>query len=797
MGKGARKRRKKGHRAGSVRRSKLPREAPGADGERGAPDQRRLSRSALMWPALAMVVALSAVLLWAQRPQAETESAPVAAEVKSSDDDGARSHALMVAELRDIVARTDRENFWLGNAELLRKRKRHGQLGTDAPAGERWRSHLEVGLAELRLGNEVEALEHLQSAYDLLPGITAELPPGWAELTIFELGMAHMRRGETLNCSARHTGESCILPIRGAGIHQDRSGSERAIERFVEVLKRTETGSTLNLKARWALNLAAMTLGDYPGKVPAQYLIPPEVYRSEQSFPRFANVAPALGVDSFNLYGAAIVDDFTGDGYFDILTTTFDVEDTMHLFRNQRDGTFADVAEAANLGDLYGGINAVQADYDNDGDLDFYVLRGAWLRQYGLHPNSLVRNNGDGTFTDVTFAAGLANERFPTQTGAWADYDNDGFVDLYVGNEHSQAQSAPSHLYRNNGDGTFTEVGAKAGVTNMRYVKGVVWGDYDGDRFPDLYTSTMGGPNRLYRNNGDGTFTDRAEELGVTRPHESFPIWFWDVNNDGHLDLFVSSYLGDKDAVALVAASYLGLGIDFEMPHLYLGDGEGGFTEAGRQYALDRLSLPMGANFGDLDSDGHLDFYLGTGYPDFEALMPNVMYRNVDGKRFTDVTYNGGFGHLQKGHSVAFADLDNDGDQDIFEQMGGIFPGDRFSDALFVNPGFGNHWLSVTLEGVETNRAAIGARLKAVLEEGGRERTVYRHVTSGGSFGSNPLRQLIGLGKASRVVELEVSWPTSSTTQVFTGLDMDSHIKIVEGRDVVQRLTLEPLSLSP
>jgi hypothetical protein len=198
----------------------------------------------------------------------------------------------------------------------------------------------------------------------------------------------------------------------------------------------------------------------------------------------------------------------------------------------------------------------------------------------------------------------------------------------------------------------------------------------------------------------------------------------------------------------------------------------------------------MGANFGDVDNDGYLDFYLGTGYPDYEAVMPNVLYRNRGGRGFVDVTLAGGFGHLQKGHAIAFADFDHDGDQDVFAQMGGAFPGDRFADALFENPGFGNHWIALRLIGSESNRAAIGARLHLQVTENGVRRSIYKHVNSGGSFGSNPLRQTIGLGRASSIDRLEVYWPTSDLTQVFRDVEFNRFIEIVEGSDELVHLEL-------
>jgi hypothetical protein len=171
--------------------------------------------------------------------------------------------------------------------------------------------------------------------------------------------------------------------------------------------------------------------------------------------------------------------------------------------------------------------------------------------------------------------------------------------------------------------------------------------------------------------------------------------------------------------------------------------------------------------------------------------MPNVMYRNKGGKGFADVTTNGGFGHLQKGHGVAFADLDGDGDQDVIVKMGGGFPGDAYGIALFENPGFGNHWIEIRLVGVRSNRSAIGARIKVDITEGGAHRSIYRTVGTGGSFGCNPLRQEIGLGKAEKIDALEIFWPASRTRQTFRDLAADRFVEITEGRDEVRPLELK------
>ncbi len=202
----------------------------------------------------------------------------------------------------------------------------------------------------------------------------------------------------------------------------------------------------------------------------------------------------------------------------------------------------------------------------------------------------------------------------------------------------------------------------------------------------------------------------------------------------------------------------------------------------------------MGANFGDLDNDGYLDFYLGTGYPGPEGLMPNVMYWNQEGKAFKDITYAGGFGHLQKGHGIAFADIDNDGDQDVFQQMGGFLPADPFHNALFENPGFGNHWITLELEGTKSNRSAIGARIRLEVEEQESRRSIYRWVNSGGTFGANPFRQEIGVGKAKRIARIQIDWP-SGASQEFHELAVDQFIRVREGEKNYSQLQRHPFQL--
>ena len=407
-----------------------------------------------------------------------------------------------------------------------------------------------------------------------------------------------MRVGETQNCCNRFTPESCVLPIRGQGIHTEKGASKQAIEYFTEVLAGSPKNSLLHLGSRWLLNIAYMTIGAHPDAVPEAYRINPQAFESGEPFPRFVNIAPRLGLDTFSLSGGAIADDFDNDGYLDLVVSTWDTAGQIRFFRNEQNGTFSDRTEVAGLAGITGGLNLVQADYNNDGNVDVLVLRGAWLVQWGKHPNSLLRNNGDGTFTDVTFDAGLAKVHYPTQTASWADYDNDGDLDLYVGNEALLGLPAPGQLFRNNGDGTFMDVAPQAGVTNDRFAKAVVWGDYDNDRLPDLYVSNQGapkrrGPNRLYRNQGDGTFVNVAPELGVAGPEKSFPAWYWDFDNDGNLDLYVSAYSAN---IGDLAGAYLGLRFEkTKLARLYRGDGQGGFEDVAVERNLRRPNAPMGA----------------------------------------------------------------------------------------------------------------------------------------------------------------------------------------------------------
>jgi hypothetical protein len=702
----------------------------------------------------------------------------------------------MVRLLAEIAEKTINSsiNEFFERGELRALAAELKAMPSDGDAGRRLQLNFLLGWHYLRLGEVDSAVEHYLVAHRLLNRVKHRVPAEQISQAAFDTGIAFMRLGEVQNRAVIHNADHCLLPIRESGVHQLQKGSRNATRYFTEVLEDPAALPAIKLKARWLLNIAYMTLGEYPDGVPEAYRIDPAAFESDEAFPRFTEIATSLGLGETSSAGGAIAEDFDGDGFLDVMVSSWNPTVNLRYFHNDGNGSFSDRTTEAGLEGLLGGLNLNHADYDNDGDADVFVMRGAWLDKDGQQPNSLIRNNGDGTFTDVTFEAGLGRVHYPTQAAGWADYDNDGDLDLYIGNEFNSRLEAPSQLFQNNGDGTFTDVARQAGVKNNLFAKGIAWGDYDGDRFPDLYVSNLGSANRLYHNNRDGTFTDVAGELGVTRPTKSFPPWFWDFDNDGVLDLYVSSY--SIQDVSAIAGGFLGMemGPRGELNRLYRGDGDGGFEEVSIQQNLDKLTLVMGSNYGDLDNDGFPDFYLGTGYMYFEALMPNVMYRNRGGSGFSDVSTNGGFGHLQKGHGAFFADLDNDGDQDVFMEMGGAFPGDAFANALFENPGFDNHWIKLKLVGVESNRAGVGARIRLEITEDGATRTIFKYVNTGGSFGSNPLRREIGVGRASKIEVLEVFWPTTGKTQRFENVAVDQLLEITEGQASYRQLPLKSIA---
>ena len=640
----------------------------------------------------------------------------------------------------------------------------------------------------LRAGETEKALSVYEALEGILKSQNTELNVAQKQWLWDQFGVANLRLAEQENCLNQHQAEACILPLKGGGLHQSKTGSLAARAYFQKVLELLPE----NPRARWLDLVAAMTLGKTPETIPAPL---EKAQISDEpghgSMP-FTNVAHEWGVAVMGLSGGTIVEDFDNDGLLDIVVSSWGLTDQIRYFRNTGMG-FEDQTATAGLLGQWSGLNMIQTDYNNDGFADVFVLRGAWLGAAGQHPNSLLRNNGDGTFTDVTTDVGLLSFR-PAQTAVWQDFDGDGWLDLFIGNESSGPDRFPCELYRNLGNGRFEEIGAQVGLALEVFAKGVTAGDVDGDGRPDLYLSIYGGKNHLLLNKpSDGRpgfgFVDVTEAAGVAGPDDSFPTWFWDFNNDGWLDLFVSDYTSrDLDRVY---AELLGQSGKGETSRLYRNRGDGTFDDVTEAMGMNHLLVGMGANFGDLNNDGFLDAYVGNGTPDLGVLIPNRVFQNHNGERMEDITLTSGLAHLQKGHGVAFGDFDNDGDQDIYITLGGAYQGDVYPNALFrnnlANP---QTWVKLELSGRTANRKGIGARIeiKGNTQNGPVKR--YRTVGSGGSFGASPLRQEIGLGAVVGNLEITVTWPGSRKEDVFKGVAPNAAYRVVEGEKALFRIEL-------
>src|SRR5450432_4581264 len=688
----------------------------------------------------------------------------------------------------------DKDNFFSANAQFAYWDSVLKSPSTTLP--NKWVAQRFESVMLLRMGQEKKAIDLLQ---DLVEKTKTDSNGRVAVDARSYLALAYLRLGERNNCFSNHTMESCIFPIQGAGIYTDPAASKKSIEVYQKILKQFPD----DLDARWLLNIAYMTIGEYPSKVPAQWLIPGlDRDTSSYKLKAFQEMGGDLQLTGpGNMAGGSIVDDFNNDGYLDIVTSSWGLSESMHFYKNNADGTFTDVSKAAGLSEIKGGLNMIQADYNNDGYTDILILRGAWLGEFGKQPNTLLRNNGDGTFTDVTIESGLLSFH-PTQTATWADFNNDGWLDLFIGNETISLDNLnPSELYINNQDGTFTNVSSKSGCEQVGFMKGVTSGDYNNDVWPDIFISMLDGKKMLLKNMGVKSkipqFTDVTHEAGLDLKETfTFPTWFWDYNNDGWPDIFICGYDFQGSLARVSAAEALNkpLGKVSKM-YLYRNNRDGSFTDVSKEVGLDHPVFAMGANFGDIDNDGWLDMYLGTGNPDYRSLVPNKLFKNVGGQRFVDVTNSSRVGNLQKGHGVSFADVNNDGNQDIFIETGGAYPGDAYYNSLYVNPGQeNNNWVSILLEGSTSNRSAIGAHIAINFTEAGKKRTVYRDVNSGGSFGCSPFRKEIGIGKATMIDELIIKWPTSGTVQVFKNIKPCQFIKIKEDSDQVERMDLKILN---
>ncbi len=583
--------------------------------------------------------------------------------------------------------------------------------------------------------------------------------------------MTALRRGETDNCVMCRGESSCILPIAPAAVHTNPTGSRLAIRHFTEYLEQFPD----DLEVRWLLNLAHMTLGEYPAKVDPRFLISLDRFlKSEFDIGKFRDIGHLAGVNRFNQAGGAIMEDFDNDGLLDLVVTSFDPTEPMAFYRNKGDGTFEDRTEAAGLTDQLGGMNCVQTDYNNDGRMDIFIPRGAWL-PFPMRP-SLLRNNGDGTFTDVTQEAGLLDPVNSTHCVAGP------ITTTTAGSTCSSCcESQPNRLYHNRGDGTFEEVAAKAGVAGdgRPLLQGCRPGSTTTTTVIPTCSSTICSGDRA------AVSTTTATAPSPTSPRRwastgrtmGFSCWAWDYDNDGWLDIFATCY--DRSLERR---------------------GQGPAGPAAQPTIQPALSQPERQGLRGRDQGSRPGHGLRDHGEQLRRLRQRRLPRLVPGHRRPEPGHPGPQPHVQERRRQALRRDHRAPRAPATSRRGTAWPaatgtatatstsssrwaapsnGDRYHNILFQNPGQGNHWLTVKLVGKKTNRAAIGARIK-VVTAGEKPLTIHRHVSSGSSFGANPLQQTIGLAKAERVAVLEIHWPTSGTTQVFRDIAANQAIEVTE-----------------
>lgn len=610
-------------------------------------------------------------------------------------------------------------------------------------------------------------LERLRGAVERDPAVASE----WLYSIIYFQGVTALRQGESDNCIACRGESSCILPLNEAARHTNARGSRSAVAYFLEYLAEFPDDRPV----QWLLNVASMTLGEHPNGVPERFRVSLAGWGQASPVGAFKEVSADVGVDRLNQSGGCISEDFDGDGLLDVLVTSINPTVSAASWRNRGDGRFREVSEMSGLNSQTGGLNCVQADFDNDGFIDVLVVRGAWFLS-PIRP-SLLRNEGDGTWRDVTLEAGLG-DALNSNSACWADYDNDGDMDVFVCCERQA-----NRLYQNLGDGRFDRVGPEVldcGV-ELRFCKGAVWLDINNDGWQDLFINNLQGRPQLFVNQRGERFSEQSEQAGIDGPHNGFACWSWDYDNDGWLDIFASSYERD-----------VGLVLDgMQKPpeaacsgRLWRNTGGRGFVDVSAAAGVAGVYETMGCNFGDIDNDGRQDFYLGTGDPDIATLIPNRLFHNRGVAGFAEITAASRTGSLQKGHGVSFGDWNRDGNLDLFVQMGGAVPGDQYHNLLFQNSGCGNRALRLRLVGVSAARGAAGARVR-VIPAGESAQQIHLVAGSGSSFGANPLELHAGLGVADAVSELEVIWPGSGRVQRFRDFSATQMLTLVEGRDPV------------
>ncbi len=625
----------------------------------------------------------------------------------------------------------------------------------------------------------------LDRAIDMLEQVLDDSMPFSADesTALLLMGNAHSRRGNfpeavsfykqalTRNLSPVQKME--VLRELGACFY--RMGDfAQAGRNFYEALQ-----VHMNPIDQWLLRTAIEQLPGPPPPMPASVQFPVDEPAVDPANPpqlAFEDIAPKLGIHSLHGNGTVAWGDIDGDGKLDVIVSgsgTF-----LKVYRNEGD-KFTDVTDQVGLHEVPSGYSLNLVDYDNDGWLDLYLSLNGWN---GPMPNKLFHNE-HGRFVDVSKKSGLddAGSGF---VSLWGDLDNDGWLDVVIANGVLKDGSV-TQIYRNNRDGTFTNMTKAAGINEPAAFGaiGAALGDYDKDGRLDILINGLDpAPNRLYHNDGNWHFSEVARKAGVYQgSHNGFVCFFVDYNNDGWPDILTTSLASWDATVEGLRKGYAppnARAVNRDSNRLYRNNRDGTFTDVTYEAKLYYPMGTMGAGVADVDNDGYIDFYFGVGDPQMSRLEPNRFFRNNGNGTFSDLTHYVGFGRPgNKGHGVAFVDLYNTGALDIFAQLGGHYPGDHTYDAIYHNLKAGrNNWLEVDLHGVKSNRFAVGAQL--TVKAGGL--IVYREVKGGEGFGAtSPYRQHFGLGKAAKIDSLEIRWP-SGIRQNFTGLDPNQILSIRE-----------------
>jgi hypothetical protein len=468
--------------------------------------------------------------------------------------------------------------------------------------------------------------------------------------------------------------------------------------------------------------------------------------------------------------------DFDNDGREDILVGA--ERAPFCLFRNRRDGTFENVAERVGLHDPVGlGCYAAQfIDYDNDGFQDVFMTSNGWGGGGRLY---LFHNEGGKSFTDITARAGL-DAPVNAFGASWADYDNDGRADLAVASGIIEPEDGDRiRLYHNEGNGKFREVGEQAGLAQKARWISLCWGDYDGDGRQDLLAASFDKGPFLYRNLGDGRFEDVSIKAGIRTQTQAYTPEFFDFDNDGNLDLFVSTYPTTADKVEdMIEAHIRGVAPAPQRQLLFRNNGDGTFRNISDEAGITGWYGGMSSQVGDLDNDGFDEIMIGTGNPALDWTEPKPLFHNNGKGQFADIAQSAGLIHFGMLHGTALGDFDDSGNLSLFGSFGGFYWGTRESTKLYKNMGSGNASLEIRLIGTRSNRDAIGTKVSAVAGK----RRIHKWVNGGNGFGvANSKIVHLGLGNEPKVDMLEISWP-SGLCQSFRHVLAGQRIEIVEGK---------------